>query len=97
MPTASSALARDRGAFGAVYLGLNDDTGALMAVKELPFSLSDKKEIRKLSAEINFMRYARAACLSVPVELVGSNVRLSMDHCSPTWDFFVCVRSHTPL
>ena len=45
-----------RGAFGAVYLGLNDDTGALMAVKELPFSLSDKKEIRKLSAEINLMR-----------------------------------------
>ena len=45
-----------RGAFGAVYLGLNDDTGALMAVKELSFSLSDKKEIRKLSAEINLMR-----------------------------------------
>jgi serine/threonine protein kinase len=45
-----------RGAFGAVYLGLNDDTGALMAVKELPFSLSDKKEIRKMSAEINLMR-----------------------------------------
>ena len=51
-----SPLRARRGAFGAVYLGLNDDTGALMAVKELPFSLSDKKEIRKLSAEINLMR-----------------------------------------
>ena len=45
-----------RGAFGAVHLGLNDDTGSLMAVKELRFSYNDKKEIQNLQSEINLMR-----------------------------------------
>lgn len=45
-----------RGTFGAVHLGLNDDSGSLMAVKELRFSYHDKREIQSLQSEINLMR-----------------------------------------
>jgi serine/threonine protein kinase len=45
-----------RGAFGSVFLGLCEDTGALMAVKELTYAYDNKKEVRQLQEEINLMR-----------------------------------------
>lgn len=46
------------GAVGAVYLGLNEENGSLMAVKEIRFSgaTADAKDIAALQTEINVMR-----------------------------------------
>ncbi len=54
-----------RGAVGAVYLGLNDDTGSLMAVKELQYRADSQKEVEGLMREINVMRYVCYLCLAV--------------------------------
>lgn len=47
-----------QGAFGVVYLGLNTDTGELMAVKHMNYSLDDmsRKELLSLENEINILR-----------------------------------------
>lgn len=61
-----------RGSFGEVYLGMNDDTGAIMAVKELQFSLDDKREIHNMQSEINLMRWRSllmCTCVSVSVSV----------------------------
>lgn len=71
-----------QGAFGAVHLGMNDDTGAIMAVKELRFSYDDKREIQNLQSEINLMRCVRGAgvcvcgCSSVPAVMVSRPLSL---------------------
>ena len=50
-----------QGAFGVVYLGLNTDTGELMAVKQLNYSLDDmsRRELSSLENEINILRSFR--------------------------------------
>ena len=45
-----------KGSIGAVFLGLNDDSGALLAVKKVDFSESGEREIAALQQEINLMR-----------------------------------------
>ncbi|KAL0218500.1 hypothetical protein P9112_004153 [Eukaryota sp. TZLM1-RC] len=45
-----------RGAFGSVYLGLDSDTGILMAVKEFPTSDKSQAELEEIQQEINLMR-----------------------------------------
>lgn len=50
-----------QGAFGVVYLGLNLDSGELMAVKHMNYSLEDmsRKELTSLENEINMLRSFR--------------------------------------
>ena len=45
-----------RGAFGCVYSCLDEDTGQILAVKEIPFTPSDAKEVAALRSEIELMR-----------------------------------------
>jgi hypothetical protein len=44
------------GAYGAVYLGLNDMDGSLVAVKEMPFQLGNRELCRALAREIFTLR-----------------------------------------
>ena len=44
------------GAYGRVYIGLNETTGGLMAVKEVRFSPEDQAEVESLRNEIDLMR-----------------------------------------
>jgi hypothetical protein len=44
------------GAYGAVYLGLNDMDGSLVAVKEMPFQLENRELCRALAREIFTLR-----------------------------------------
>lgn len=44
------------GSFGTVYMGLDLDTGILMAVKEIRFDQSSMKEIKALRDEIEIMK-----------------------------------------
>jgi hypothetical protein len=48
-----------QGAFGVVYLGLNIDTGELMAVKQMATEEVSKKELASLENEINLLRNLR--------------------------------------
>lgn len=48
-----------QGAFGVVYLGLNIDTGELMAVKQMATEEVSKKELATLDNEINLLRTLR--------------------------------------
>lgn len=48
-----------QGAFGIVYLGLNIDTGELMAVKQMATEEVSKKELSSLENEINLLRNLR--------------------------------------
>jgi hypothetical protein len=48
-----------QGAFGVVYLGLNIDTGELMAVKQMATEEVSKKELSSLENEINLLRNLR--------------------------------------
>ena len=48
-----------QGAFGVVYLGLNIDTGELMAVKKLSLEELSNKELSALDNEINLLRRLR--------------------------------------
>ncbi|KAL0231485.1 hypothetical protein GEMRC1_010889 [Eukaryota sp. GEM-RC1] len=45
-----------RGAFGSVYLGLDSETGMLMAVKEFPINDKSVGELDEIQQEINLMR-----------------------------------------
>lgn len=45
-----------QGAYGTVYLGLNLDTGELMAIKQLDTNQLSKKEMMALENEVNMMR-----------------------------------------
>ena len=45
-----------QGAYGTVYLGLNLDTGELMAVKQLDTSEVSEREVMQLENEIELMR-----------------------------------------
>ena len=47
---------RDRGAFGVVYLGLNTDSGELMAVKQMSLEEVSSKELSTLENEISLLR-----------------------------------------
>ena len=40
------------GASGRVYMGLDEDTGGLIAVKEIQFSPEDKDELAKMQSEV---------------------------------------------
>ena len=61
-PRAHDAVAWQRGdligsgAFGKVFLGLNLQTGALMAVKEVHYAAKHQDSIDELTKEINLMR-----------------------------------------
>ena len=44
------------GAYGRVYIGLNEQTGGLMAVKEVRYSPEDTEEVESLRNEIELMR-----------------------------------------
>lgn len=48
-----------QGAFGVVYLGLNTETGELMAVKQMTLDDISKKEMSALENEINMLRSLR--------------------------------------
>lgn len=45
-----------KGTFGEVYLGLNQDTGSLMAIKALSFDRADKEQMTMLRRETNLMK-----------------------------------------
>jgi len=45
-----------QGAYGTVYLGLNLDTGELMAIKQLDTNALSRKEMMSLENEVNMMR-----------------------------------------
>ena len=45
-----------QGAFGVVYLGLNIDTGELMAVKQMATEEVSKRELSSLENEITVLR-----------------------------------------
>ncbi len=44
-----------KGAFGTVYLGLNQDTGELMAVKKIDKSEMSAKELADMEGEVKMM------------------------------------------
>jgi hypothetical protein len=48
-----------QGAFGVVYLGLNSDTGELMAVKQMATDDVSKRELSSLENEIHLLRNLR--------------------------------------
>jgi serine/threonine protein kinase len=48
-----------KGAFGVVFLGLNIDTGELMAIKQMTLDDISKKELYSLENEINMLRSLR--------------------------------------
>jgi serine/threonine protein kinase len=48
-----------QGAFGVVYLGLNIETGELMAVKQMTLDDISKKELSSLENEINMLKSLR--------------------------------------
>ena len=48
-----------QGAFGVVYLGLNVETGELMAVKQMAIEELSKKDLSSLENEINLLRSFR--------------------------------------
>lgn len=43
------------GTFGNVYLGLNEDSGALMAAKQLQYSDGNAEEIKSLKQEVELL------------------------------------------
>jgi len=45
-----------RGAFGQVYLGLDNQTGALLAVKEISFTRDNVSDLNELKLEISLLR-----------------------------------------
>lgn len=45
-----------QGAFGIVYLGLNTDTGELMAVKQMSIEDVSTRELKSLENEISLLR-----------------------------------------
>ena len=45
-----------RGAFGKVYLGLDNETGALLAVKEVSFTRENAADVEELKLEISLLR-----------------------------------------
>jgi len=44
------------GSYGRVFMGLNMDTGSLIAIKELVFSPDNQKEVAAMQQEINLMK-----------------------------------------
>ena len=44
------------GSYGRVFMGLNTDTGSLIAIKELVFSPDNQKEVAAMQQEINLMK-----------------------------------------
>jgi serine/threonine protein kinase/WD40 repeat protein len=48
-----------KGAFGVVFLGLNTETGELMAIKQMTLDDISKKELYSLENEINMLRSLR--------------------------------------
>jgi serine/threonine protein kinase len=48
-----------QGAFGSVFLGLNIDTGELMAVKQIATDDVSRRELSSLENEINLLRSFR--------------------------------------
>jgi serine/threonine protein kinase len=44
------------GSYGRVFMGLNMDTGGLIAIKELVFSRDNEKEVNAMQQEINLMK-----------------------------------------
>tara|TARA_B110000208_G_scaffold190302_1_gene253879 strand:- start:2188 stop:3252 length:1065 start_codon:yes stop_codon:yes gene_type:complete len=72
-----------QGSFGAVYQGLNQDTGALLAIKELQFAESDEmQELESMKEEIDMMR-----SLDHPhiVRYLGADVRGSTLYIMAEW------------
>ena len=53
-------------------MGLNEDGGSLIAVKEMKFSLGDEKKIKALESEINLMRTLNHAHI---VSYLGTEVQ----------------------
>ena len=47
------------GSYGRVYMGLNEDTGALMAVKEVHIANENSKQIASLREEITLLASLR--------------------------------------
>jgi serine/threonine protein kinase len=45
-----------RGAFGSVYLGLDNESGALLAVKEISFTRENASDVQELKLEISLLR-----------------------------------------
>jgi serine/threonine protein kinase len=64
------------GANGRVFMGLNEDGGSLIAVKEMTFNLEDEKLIIALESEINLMRTLNHAHI---VRYLGTEVQRDED------------------
>lgn len=60
-----------QGAFGIVYLGLNIDTGELMAVKQMATEEVSRRELASLENEINLLRSLRHANI---VRYIGTEI-----------------------
>lgn len=71
-----------KGAYGAVFLGLNEDSGELMAVKEIHFSSRDQREIVALQTEIDLMRSLKHQHI---VRYLGTEVRGSSLYIFTEW------------
>ena len=61
-----------KGSYGTVYVGLNQDSGALVAVKEISFATRNASEVEELRKEINLMRSLRHKNV---VAYMGTEVR----------------------
>jgi serine/threonine protein kinase len=71
-----------QGSFGAVYQGLNEDTGALIAIKEMQFDAGDASPIAAMKEEIILLR-----ALDHPhiVRYLGADVRGSTLYIMAEW------------
>ena len=67
-----SRLATRAGSYGTVYVGLNADTGSMLAVKEISFTKRNNEEIQEMRQEINLMRSLRHKNI---VQYLGTEVR----------------------
>ena len=45
-----------KGAYGTVYMGLDLDTGGLIAIKQIHFSREDEEMVNDLKSELEFLR-----------------------------------------
>mmetsp|Transcript_38940 Transcript_38940/g.121991 ORF Transcript_38940/g.121991 Transcript_38940/m.121991 type:complete len:807 (-) Transcript_38940:535-2955(-) len=70
------------GAFGRVYMGLNEQSGAIMAVKEIGFASEDKQEMVALQREVEFMKALRHQRV---VQYLGAEIVGDVLHIFTEW------------
>lgn len=60
------------GSFGSVYIGLEEISGSLIAIKEIIYSRTDEAHIQKLTKEIEFMKQLNHINI---VRYLGTNLK----------------------